>query len=909
MANVIQHLATAPATGYTVFEDNQVLTKEPLNRLVDYLDDQERLTRVSLLGVGIFCGLRLSVGTGGLVLTKGVAVTTDGDLLRVPNDLTYTRFRKYGTEAPKYDPFYSGANMRPVFEMVGEEATAAAKLDTFSQAAGNKLTDMIGVLLMESFQKDADLCTGGDCDNKGKDALGNVKLLLLAPADVAALRATLPTFSQASGQIPPTYAKRVVLNAGIDSAAKLAAAYRAAATVTRGRLLDTLKKILEVCGPFFGGVFTKDPLGDWTAKLNTNHPDEAAEQYFDHLKDVVDACNALGAVLAGDTTVCCPPQTAFPKHVLLGAAGVIPLDADANRTGCYPSPLAGVSRQTFDRARFMLRRIDTLIMGFTPIPAALPTTITPSRTGDRPLDERAIPAYYGPAPTASWPIHRAWSYEFERRGLSEFNYSASKAVFTPKGAAGEPLVASITGANFLRIEGHVGSGVQQAFNTINGAITAANLPFVVRAVLLDTDRKKIVVKPEFRYYELHRLHELFRHDLARQIDEIKKQTILYQVDVTEAVENNLFPNTVLGDDVSITNTVKQGAEKVSSAADLAASGLDKKYSEYRATSWKENTDVVVEQSAAMQMTLGDITKAEAGSPVDSLYMTWRPMWPEWLDQLIDYKNDEEDDKLLFKNFIARHPEAEHLGGVERGGTFILIYVEGGTVVGDVSLPYYWPEEAEPEPEPRPLPKPKPLPIPKKPWKVRKPWDLIWKVDLNKFKVEELDPLKKFTTEFPDIYLNALSKTTQILTTFQPKDPGTVVGGTKTPPFNNKQLGAAVLDMVTKADNLKRMQTLLLDHTIKPETQTEIEASVKEREAELATAIAAVGTLLSGAEVDPKTDGAAAVPLMADAMSNLSARTTTNVGGKLRANLGAAGIKPEMKGMMTGLLKGKGLPVG
>src|SRR6185436_1750335 len=110
MASVIQHLATAPATGYTVFEDNQVLTKEPLNRLVDYLDDQQRVTRVALLGVGIFCGLRLSVSAAGVVLTKGVAVSTDGDLLRVPQDLTYTRFRKYGTEAPKYDPFYDGAN-------------------------------------------------------------------------------------------------------------------------------------------------------------------------------------------------------------------------------------------------------------------------------------------------------------------------------------------------------------------------------------------------------------------------------------------------------------------------------------------------------------------------------------------------------------------------------------------------------------------------------------------------------------------------------------------------------------------------------------------------------------------------------------------------------------------------------
>lgn len=899
MAKVIQHLATAPATGYTVFEDNQVLTKEPLNRLVDYLDDQGRLTRVSLLGVGIFCGLRLSADAGGVVLTKGVAVTTDGDLLRAPQDLTYTRFRKYSTEAPKYDPFYDGANMRSVFELVGEEVRTADPLATFGHG-GRKVTDMIGVLLMESFQKDADLCTGGDCDNKGKDALGNVRLLLMAPADVAALRESLPTFSRASGLIPPIYAKRVVLNAGIDSAAKLAAAYRSAAAVTRGRLLETLKQLLAVAGPFLGDVFAKDPLGDWTTKLTVAHPDGAAEQYFDHLADVVDACNAFGAALAGDTAVCCPPQAAFPKHVLLGAVGAVPLDLDADRTGCYPSPLVSAGRQAFDRARFMLRRIDTLIMGFTPIPQALPVTITPSRTDDRPLDERAIPAHYGPAPAASRPIHRAWSYDLERRGLAEFNYSASKTVFTPKGAAGEPLVASIAAATFLRIEGHVGRDVQAAMNVINTHITASHLPFAVRAVLLHADRTKLTVKPGIRYNDLHRIHELLRHDLARQIDDVKAQTVNYHIDVAEAVKNKVFDNTALGDDVSITNTAQQAMEKVSKSADAAVAGLDMKYSDYRATSWKQNADVVVEQAAGMRMTLGDITKAEVGWPVDSLYTTWKPVWPEWLDTIIGHKNDDEDDKLLFKSFIARHPAAEHLGGVARGGTFVLIYVEGGTVVGDVTLPYHWPEDAEPEPAPRPLPKPLPLPIPKKPWKVRKPWDLRWKVDLGEFKSLELEPFKQSTLKFPETYFKALQQSTEILKkTTMP----TSQAGPRTPAFTDKQLGAAVESMLGRSQSLAQQRQLLLDPALDPARQREIATGILRQEAELAEAITEVGRVVTGPNVDAATDGAAAVSLMAGATSALSGRAAAAVAAKLKETVAPTSVRPEMKHMIGGLLRG------
>ncbi|HEX4912822.1 MAG TPA: hypothetical protein VFV51_02640, partial [Vicinamibacterales bacterium] len=347
------------------------------------------------------------------------------------------------------------------------------------------------------------------------------------------------------------------------------------------------------------------------------------------------------------------------------------------------------------------------------------------------------------------------------------------------------------------------------------------------------------------------------------------------------------------------------ADKVDKAADVAVTGLDKKYSEYRTSPWKQNVDAVVEQAAGMRITLGDVTQAEIALPVDSLYSTWKPVWPEWLDQIIDHKNDDEDEKLLFKNFIARHPAAEHLGGVGRGGTFVLLYVDGGTVVGDVTLPYYWPEDAEPEPEPRPLPKPTPLPLPKKPWKVRKPWEQIWKVDLDKFKQVELDPFKKFTLEFPQMYFDALSKSAEILTTFKDRDVLPGVGG-KLPEFGDKQLEAAVHDMITKADNLKRAQKLLLDHTLKPEAQAEIEASLKERESELAVAITEVGRLTSGPTVDVKTDGAQAVTLMADAMTNLGARSTTSVGNKLKGNLTNAGIKPEMKGMLGGMLKAKGL---
>jgi hypothetical protein len=44
---------------YPVFEANQVLTNAHLNQLFTYLDEQERLTRANLIGIGIVCGLEI----------------------------------------------------------------------------------------------------------------------------------------------------------------------------------------------------------------------------------------------------------------------------------------------------------------------------------------------------------------------------------------------------------------------------------------------------------------------------------------------------------------------------------------------------------------------------------------------------------------------------------------------------------------------------------------------------------------------------------------------------------------------------------------------------------------------------------------------------------------------------------
>jgi len=74
---------------YRSFVDDQVLTSGQLNEFIDYFEDQDRLTRVCLVGVGVACGFKVSVNNQNslLTITQGCGVTTDGDLLKLQKNI------------------------------------------------------------------------------------------------------------------------------------------------------------------------------------------------------------------------------------------------------------------------------------------------------------------------------------------------------------------------------------------------------------------------------------------------------------------------------------------------------------------------------------------------------------------------------------------------------------------------------------------------------------------------------------------------------------------------------------------------------------------------------------------------------------------------------------------------------
>src|SRR4051812_462797 len=685
-------------TRYTVFEKDQVLTHDQLNDLVGYLDDQERLTRVGLLGVGIVAGLRVSLSGAGVAVTRGVGVTTDGDLLRLPAAVRFERFKFYDKSAPAYAPFYVDQDvtkdMLPVFELVSDEtATPLAQLPV-----GMKLSEMAVVFLMESYVRDEDMCTATDCDNLGQGSLHTPKLLLLRKSDLKALQGSLPTLDQAARRLPEVTAFRPLIS---TSSAGLI--YQKVCVGTHQMLVRALRALYPACAVLLADLFAVNPAEEWVARLEAirggiNGKDPGIYYYYDFLKDLVETYNDFRDLLFGDMTFCCPDLSAFPKHLLLGG-----LDGTTDlRTGFYPSPLTSRTTDRQAHARFLVRKLDTLIRTFK-VPAGGGTIrVTPSHGEGRPLEERAIPFYY--EVNDALPVHRSWSYALTQRGAERSNYSYNGSRW--RGPT-QPFNTQIGRFDFFRIEGHFGHDVAEAVKLLENEIRTQNLPFQVRAVALSEDRAKVTVKPPIRYTDLHRFHYLLRQDMVAQLDDARQFNKAFKAQVHRAVSAKVvIDQSEDTDGASVRAIAEQKGAAVTTGSTAAIAKLNRSYAEYvKDPSWR--TDVANTMTAAgeLKANLGKVVRTDFSTPFDWLIASNHTLWLGWLDAMIKAREDQEDEKLLFGRFLKRHPGLEHFAGVTRGGTFVLAYDTSNIVVADFMLPYvcYEPdEEAPPEP---PLPRP------------------------------------------------------------------------------------------------------------------------------------------------------------------------------------------------------------
>ena len=688
---------------YTVFEENQVLAAAHLNSLAEYLDRQDRLSRVKLFGVGNVCGLEVGFGGGALTLTGGCAVTSDGDLLYVDQDRTYRHFRSFADDEAEYPFFRAAAGQVPLFELFTDKEADSSPLANFKAATGKSVEDMGVVLYLESYVFDPDVCTGGDCDNKGKEQRNNLKILLADRADLDALMKASPVPASLFPSLDDLAVERVLLDpGGVTNYPQLAERYRGVIKALLDKLGQALKRTYSsefrtLLSDLYGGA---DPTTTWESRLKqivdqVNADGTGIQYVYDFLCDVAATYQEFKEILFGDSVLCSPDLGLFPKHTLLGSvAPKVSADEDRYRYGFYESPLLNLKSIKLERARLLHKRMDGLIRAFQ-MPAATATLrVTPSGRNGCGLGEKAIPYYYRPDSL----LNRTWSYDASIRGRNDAVLSYHADRYSARPEVREPLRFSLSCHDFFRIEGHVGMAVDDAEKKIEEEIKKYNLPFRVLSLQIESGIPPIRVRPGFWLKDLKVLHYLHRKDLAQDFKRVKTFGAKLKTEIDKSPD--LPDRDVKDTKLSVKAVVDANRQSMDTAIDAATAALKKKYKDFNYKSFETTYLNAVQQSSALNKGIKGVTFASAFTPFEKVVNDTRFRWLDWIDTILKKRQEKTEELSLFTKFLTDYPSLEHLGGVERGGTFILVFSAATKkVVADFSLPFWYvdvPSDDEPE---------------------------------------------------------------------------------------------------------------------------------------------------------------------------------------------------------------------
>ncbi|NTW50195.1 MAG: hypothetical protein HGB19_10795, partial [Chlorobiales bacterium] len=498
---------------YPVFEANQVLTATHLNTLQDYLDEQNRLTRAALHGIGVVCGLEVSVvkkggTTATLTISKGYGVTSEGYLGIVGNqDFVADRYREFTVEDGYSLLSKDHKNKYPLWELLD------ADHDDYSD--GNTLTssDLAGkvvLLFVELLEKDLKNCSATSCDDMGLKVQVNIRKLLISEIDLKKLHEEIAKNTEdekANGDFFPDLTARLGLPdlklprldvpaSNMVDGASIFDAYREILSPPANILLPesakslfkTAGEALDMCYDAFKPMLPalnwkfSDKLKDIEKVYNDRRIDTTvifSQYFYDFLSDLIEAYEEFRWKALEFMALCNPPQTLFPRHLELGETG------DGNFAGqkvhrhyFRPSPALSEGKkageevqQLFQRLRFLVEQFKAPAM---PEKGSLDTSlkITPSRLGDVALSDKAIPYYY----TFSQALLNTWNFTKTRTGRAGQN----NGYYVPGG--GSVLLSDLERYNFFRIEGHLGFDWRETVKNLLDKIRKYRLPFDVVAL-------------------------------------------------------------------------------------------------------------------------------------------------------------------------------------------------------------------------------------------------------------------------------------------------------------------------------------------------------------------------------------------------------------------------------------------
>lgn len=524
--------------GYPIFEPNQVLTNTDLNRIVSYLDHQNRLTRSHLIGMGILCGLTVvSTVTDTSIeirVTPGCGITSEGYFI-------YHAPASDGSDRP-FTHFHDILLPREAFGLPADSQqsqvrarellitpTAAAETTLPLTVIGDLSQQVVAVLCdWEDTPRDSCLV---DCDDRGRDRQFRLRFLLLHREafgddqtngwlDATTLlrtgysvpsNQTLVSYFQSWYDVPdctmPRFgyypAPSTTESDGVDLSRlvtidQFKTAYYQVCQDAIDRIDRAFTAIHQLFSPFLdrwhpntSELTTLKPrltahldglLGRDSDTAVSPLPSYGIQYFYDYLTDLIAAYGELKDGLFDVMADCMPDLNRFPKYLLLGeAAGASAVCARPSlyRHAFTQPPIYNGNAQRLNDVRHRFTRLLTMSREFAFLPFyQTPVKITPSRSRAAALGEQAIPYYL------SYPdLLPYWNYDACRK----LRTNRVPAYFRPLGlpnSRGYDLRDRLDAFDFFRLEGHVGLPLMAAIDRIKGYEQDFNLAFDLVAVRL-----------------------------------------------------------------------------------------------------------------------------------------------------------------------------------------------------------------------------------------------------------------------------------------------------------------------------------------------------------------------------------------------------------------------------------------
>jgi len=508
---------------YPVFENNQVLTSDQLNNLVKYLDQQNRLTRSQLIGIGTICGFHIKYDTteNALTITKGVGITSEGFLLE-QGDCATRWYRKYDYTKSNitYPPFEDITNKNhpldvELFELL---STSTDPTNEF-KLSKTFLADKVVLLFLEIFDQDLKTCLAKSCDEIGQTRIFTVRKLLISTKDMDKVLQRLnidsydPTFPN-KFELPVITIPRVNIKPD-EPAAKdkslLLKKYVDAVEVVKNDLLNAIKLTYTTYNPILKDIYAKDYFGngkiidtevlDWDTYLNG---DLYGVQYFyDFIKDLTLAYDEFKNTAFELCNECLIDMERFPLHLMLGLA--IPdkdynIDSTPYRNRFIHSPAYSIQKYLTLKTCSLHQRMVSMIISFDLEYISKPDNkikdlfIVPSHEKLSKLSDRSIPFYYFPD-NKDIPLIDFWNFDIEKRKLSDYilSYHHKKNPYPLE--VKNALKYDIDKYSFLRIEGLLGKEVESVKSTLEQQKKDYNLSFKIVTLQLNPPANELTLDP------------------------------------------------------------------------------------------------------------------------------------------------------------------------------------------------------------------------------------------------------------------------------------------------------------------------------------------------------------------------------------------------------------------------------